>query len=96
MTVTFHQRAEVELRDAVEYYDAKRRGLGDEFSAEVESTAARIAEFPNAWPRSARGTRHCRMNRFPYTLVYQIRADHILIVAVMHLHRRPGYWRDRV
>jgi hypothetical protein len=38
----------------------------------------------------------CRVNRFPYGLVYEVSGEEIVIVAVMHLHRRPGYWRDRV
>jgi hypothetical protein len=28
-------------------------------------------------------------------VIYQLRTDHVLIVAVMHERRRPGYWRGR-
>jgi hypothetical protein len=33
------------------------------------------------------------LNRFPYAILYRIASDEVQIVAVMHLHRRPGYWR---
>jgi len=96
MTVQFLDEARAEIREAIAHYDEQRPGLGDEFLIEVQRAAGRIASFPNAWPMLSRATRRCRASRFPYGLVYQVRADHILIVAVMHLHRRAGYWRDRV
>ncbi|MCI0365313.1 MAG: addiction module protein, partial [Phycisphaerales bacterium] len=36
--------------------------------------------------------RRRQLRRFPYGIVYSVRSDHILVVALMHLHRRPGYW----
>lgn len=41
------------------------------------------------------GTRRIVLPRFPYSVVYEVHADHIVIVAVAHQRRRPGYWRDR-
>ncbi|HMD98943.1 MAG TPA: type II toxin-antitoxin system RelE/ParE family toxin [Terriglobia bacterium] len=56
----------------------------------------RILQYPEAWsPLSAR-TRRCRTNKFPYGVIYQIRGDTVLIVAVMHLHRKPGTWKNRL
>ena len=42
------------------------------------------------------GVRRCRMNRFPYGLIYAVDNGDILVLAVAHLHREPGYWRDRL
>lgn len=33
---------------------------------------------------------------FPYALLYVPLSDHVLIVAVMHCHQKPGYWRPRL
>lgn len=33
------------------------------------------------------------VDRFPYAVLYRAEAEQILLVAVIHLHRRPGYWR---
>jgi hypothetical protein len=33
---------------------------------------------------------------FPYAILYSIEADYILIMAVMHCHREPGYWKNRI
>jgi len=33
---------------------------------------------------------------FPYRVVFFVQGDKLIIVAVAHTKRRPGYWRDRV
>jgi len=35
------------------------------------------------------------VRRFPFGILYRIEPEQIVVVAVMHLRRRPGYWRDR-
>ncbi len=39
--------------------------------------------------------RKLNFHRFPYAIVYSVRADALYIKAVMHLHRRPFYWSHR-
>jgi hypothetical protein len=33
--------------------------------------------------------------RFPYSIVYKQDPDKIVIVAIAHQRRRPGYWQRR-
>jgi plasmid stabilization system protein ParE len=96
VTYEFLPAARNEFDDAVAYYDLRRPALGDEFVNEVEISIGRILQMPQAWQSVGRRTRRCRTDRFPYGLVYQVRGDVALIVAVMHLSRRPGYWRGRL
>lgn len=96
MRVEFLVQAERELLDAVSYYNGESEGLGYEFAAEAERTLRRIVEYPEAWAALSLRTRRCRMNRFPFGLIYQIRDGFILIVAVMHLQRDPTSWRERL
>jgi plasmid stabilization system protein ParE len=84
-----------EQDDAAAYYESQKPGLGLEFLDEVERAIERIRQFPNAWQKASRRSRRCRLYRFPYGLVYQVRQDRIVILAVMHLHRKPGYWLGR-
>ncbi|MCP4661932.1 MAG: type II toxin-antitoxin system RelE/ParE family toxin [bacterium] len=96
MKYSFLKPAREELKGAIGLYNQRRGGLGDEFLAEVENAIARILRQPLAWTRMSENARCCRTKRFPYGLIYQVRDHEILIVAVMHLRRRPGYWRDRI
>jgi hypothetical protein len=95
METHFIDPAKVELEEAIVYYNGQRDGLGKEFAAEVADTLERIRQFPDAWSRSTKGTRVCPTRRFPYGLVYKVVGHELVIFAVMHLHRRPTYWRAR-
>ena len=88
--------AEREFAEAVDYYNEQRPGPGYEFAAEVEATLSRIREYPAAWPMFSRRTRRCSTHRFPYGVLYQIRDDGILVLAIMHLQRYPKRWRQRL
>lgn len=96
MSYDFHPDARRELEDAVAYCDNINRELGDAFLDEVERTLERIAKFPEAWTKLSANTRRCRTIGFPYGIVYQVKEQRILILAVMHLQRKPNYWTDRV
>ena len=95
MRIRFLEMAQLELDQAVEYYNYESPGLGDAFVSEVIKTLNRIGTYPEAWHRLSSRTRRCRTRRFPYGIIYQVREDEILIIAVANLHRRPHYWRDR-
>lgn len=88
--------AEVELAEAVDYYNQQCAGLGYEFAAAVKSAFDRISAFPAAWPIFSRRTRRCMANPFPYGVLYQARDDCILVLAIMHLKRDPARWQDRI
>ena len=88
--------AEEEFGEAVAFLNQQCPGLGYEFAAEVKATLSRIAAFPNAWPAFSHRTRRCIVNRFPYGVLYQIRPESILVLAIMHLKRDPKRWQERL
>jgi len=92
--VRFTSTAEVELKEAMEFYQSAREGLGAEFLAEVQAAINLIESFPLAWSPLSSRTRRCRTHRFPYGLFYQVRSDEILIVSVMDLRRDPKRWEE--
>ena len=96
MKINFLEIAQIELEDAIEYYNYELPGLGKAFLTEVLNTLDRIGEFPEAWHPCSKRTRRCQTRRFPYGISYQIRKQEILVVAVAHLHRKPDYWKYRI
>lgn len=95
MNFSFHPSARVELDGAVSYYEDCQAGLGLQFAKEVYSAVHRILQFPEAWQHLSENTRRCLTNRFPYGIIYEILDNEIVIIAVMQLNRRPGYWKKR-
>jgi len=59
-------------------------------------TPAEIAEHRHTWPEIDYETRRRVVRRFPYSILYRIHIDEIIIVAVMHQKQKPSYWIDRL
>lgn len=95
MTVRLLEVAQKELNEAIAHYNGESPGLGDAFLLEAIAAIDRIQRFPEAWHPLGDEIRRCRLRRFPYGLIYSKDQDGILILAVAHTHREPGYWRDR-
>ena len=98
MTYRFHPEAEPELQEAYDYYESRQQGLGRRFGQAFDEGLSKILENPFAAGVLEEPYRLIRLKRFPYGILYNIRdpEQELVIVAVMHLHRRPGYWKQRV
>ena len=96
MTVNILHAAEEELVEGKEYHDRQRQGLGEEFVEAFHEAIAQITAFPEAWGLIAKKVRCCVFKRFEYGVVYVMREEIIFVLAIMHLKRRPGYWKKRL
>ena len=96
MRIEFLDPAKKELAEAIAYYNEESEGLGYRFAVEVKKTLSRIVQYPHAWSPISKRTRRCRTGGFPYGVIYEAREDVILVVGVMHLHRRPNSWKSRL
>lgn len=94
MTVRWHPDARAEADAAAAFYRCKRATLADRFLDSLEEAVRRAEIRPGIYPQPEPGVRTCRFKTFPYALVFRGEAD-IEIVAVMHLRRRSGYWKER-
>jgi plasmid stabilization system protein ParE len=88
--------AEAELLAEIAYLEDSRPGLGRRFYDEVKRAEGFIAEFPEAAEEIRPGIRKRPLRVFRCSLIYAIEADQLLIIAVAHQSRRPGYWVDRI
>lgn len=96
MRYRFHPEARTELIESVWYYDSQRPGLGRRFLEAATDAIRRIQDHPHMHRVVSDPWRQCRITPFPFGIIYKVGARQIEIIAVMHLHRRPGYWRNRV
>jgi hypothetical protein len=95
MRLTYIEEARAEFLEAVAYYEECREGLGQQFHELVQVAEDAILRNHEAWQNLGGGFRRKLLSRFPYGLVYHCpQLDWIEVVAVMHLHRKPDYWRD--
>ncbi len=95
MSFSFHPEAEKEFNAAIDYYESVEPGLGYDFALEVYSAIERSVDFPRAWAVLEDDVRRSLVRRFPYGIVYSEEKNGIFVLAVMNLHRKPGYWKRR-
>ncbi len=88
--------AEQEMLEAAQYYHSQSPGLGRDYLFEVERAVRSIATSPQTWPILEGDLRRRLIRRFPCGILYRIDPDEIVIIAVAHLRKKPGYWGNRV
>jgi toxin ParE1/3/4 len=93
--VRFHPDAEVEMIEATAYYEAQQSELGRRFLASVQDAVNRAVLNPRLYPIVELDVRRCLTRTFPFGVLFRERPDKIVIMAVIHLHRDPDYWKNR-
>jgi toxin ParE1/3/4 len=97
LVVRVHPAAEADIEQAAAWYEAQRIGLGVRFLAELDRTMNRIAADPETgtpWS-SERPYRRMTLRRFPYIVVFERSGPEVLVLAVAHTRRSPGFWLGR-
>ena len=94
--ITYLSVAEIELIEAALYYNEQQSGLGKDFLDAVGEREKVIQRDPELWTFFEEPIRGCRVQPFPYRLLYRVLPDRIQIVAVMHLSTHPDYWKNRI
>lgn len=95
MRARFLSFAQEELAAATAYYHDISPNLSRAFRQEAREVTALILRNPLAWHPLEPPFRQCRFRRFPDAFIYEARTTEVITVAIPHLHRRPGYWRER-
>ena len=92
----FHPAAAAEYADAAEFYIAIEAGMGGRFYDAIEELIGNVRRHPDRFRIFHGEARRHFSDVFPYAVIYLEEPDRIWIVAVMHMHREPGYWKDRI
>jgi plasmid stabilization system protein ParE len=88
--------AKEEIDAAFEWYFKRSPKAADAFLEEIETSLRNIASAPQHYPIFTSNIRRRVMAVFPYSVIFREEADSILILAVAHAKRRPGYWAKRL
>jgi plasmid stabilization system protein ParE len=96
VTFLLHPEADEELAGAVRYYSEISPELGLRFYHEMERLFRELCANPQRFHRFDPPARRHFSRDFPYAVIFLEKSDHFWVVAVMHMKRRPGYWRQRL
>ena len=94
--IQFHEAARDDISDAERHYSSRSLALGRDFIDAIDHAIARLRAFPESGSRHSDGSRRLILERFPFNVMYTFENTEIVIVAVAHQRRKPGYWRQRL
>lgn len=96
MNFRWHPEALEEYEDAIFFYGTRENGLDSRFQLIIEEAIKDICSLPEAWPFLLDEVRRRVVDVFPYSVIYVEETDYVLILAIMHDSRNPGYWLRRL
>ena len=99
-TVRILEAAAEEIAEAAAWYERQHPGLAVDFNRAVDAALDLLEEelvplAPAALSAAQHGAKRLILKRFPYDVVVRESGNEILVVAVAHHSRQPGYWKDR-
>jgi len=94
--VRYVDEAREEFLHEVQYFTNVSPRLGRRFDVAVQKAEALAAEFAEAGFSYKFGTRRVFPGRFKFSIVYVVREDEVVVLAVAPFRRKPGYWRPRL
>lgn len=96
LKIVVSEGAEADQRSTAFWYDRQAPGLGDRFLAEIERIYDYLIEYPEACQLMPEGVRRALVHHFPYQVIYMLRADDLVIVAIFHCHVDPAHIAERL
>lgn len=95
-SLRFHPEAEKEMVNTARWYESQQQDLGKRFLLAVQDALHRIELHPELYTVVGGDVRRCCTKTFPFGILFRIKTEYIAIMAVMHLHRDPDYWKNRI
>lgn len=95
-SLTFHPDAEQEYLTSLEWYRERSLTAALNFEEEFQRAITQIEEAPERWPRYFRVCKRFVLHQYPFSIVYRAFPSRVVVLAVAHGHRRPGYWKNRL
>lgn len=93
--IELHPMAEVELWEAIDWYDAQKENLGKSFARAIQNAVVTIQDNPKRFPFAHANKRKVVISGFPYIVVFEVREEFVLILTIFHTSRDPENWELR-
>ncbi len=95
MRLAYHPLVQRDVSSILRHYDAISPRLGDEFWGELTRLLEVVLATPERFHFADRGLRRANMGRFPYHVLFRVKAETIRVTVVRHNRRHPDYGTGR-
>lgn len=93
--MSIRKEAEADVREAFEYYESCRAGLGYDLLLYIEASLSRIEKNPSQYKPIHKKIHRVLVKRFPCGVFYVIMGNEISVIGVVHARKNPGHWMSR-
>jgi len=93
--VVIRLEAESDIKDAYEWYEAQRKGLGEGFLLCIEEALSRVSRNPEIYSVVYKEVRRVLIHRFPFGVFFIENEERVSVLAVLHARRNPKTWKGR-
>ncbi len=87
--------AEVEMWNAIDWYDDQREDLGKLFARAFQNAIQVLQKNPNTFPVGVGKKRKLPTKGFPYLIIYEVQENTVFVLGVFHTSRNPKSWKSR-
>jgi plasmid stabilization system protein ParE len=87
--------AEADIKDAYQWYELQRKGLGESFLLCIEEALSRVSRTPLIYAIVHKDIRRTLIHRFPFGVFYIEGKKNITVLAILHARRNPQTWKER-
>jgi plasmid stabilization system protein ParE len=95
LRLELREGAKDDFNESFDWYAERSQSAAIEFATALEDAFDQILATPDRFPQTKRGCRYFPLTRYPFRVVYRQEADCLVVVAIAHAKRRPGYWHRR-
>lgn len=93
--IIFHDAAHEEYVESYVWYYERGVHIAEAFEHEMERALNTVLKTPDQYPVYVGAWRRVLLRRFPFGIIYKNQDGVVIVIAVMHTRRRPGYWEQR-
>ncbi len=93
--LTLTSDAKNDLKIASNWYNKKRANLGKEFFENVENCLPILQKNPYQFANIYKNVRKLKIDKFPYSILYIVKNEQIIIFAIFHTSRNPETWQEK-
>ncbi len=93
--VEFLPGARTDFDQALDWYLERSVPAAIGFASAVDAALETIVDDPDRFPHIFGGCAYCALKRYPFRIVFRDEAKRLVVVAIAHAKRRPGYWKHR-
>ncbi|WP_142785692.1 type II toxin-antitoxin system RelE/ParE family toxin [Changchengzhania lutea] len=88
--LTIEPEAQIEIEEAIDWYESKQTGLGEEFYNYLDGYFKTLKEATSLFPIKRKPVfRELPLKRFPYVIIYEHTESEIFVYSVFNTHQDP-------